>query len=209
MFRKKPPTPSIPPEAMIVGLGNPGPEYAGTRHNVGFDLIDQLAKKHHIRVDIRKHRAVYGQGIVEGKSVLLVKPLTYMNLSGQAVSTIAKAFGIKPASILVVADELDLPLARVRMKPKGGPGGHNGHRSLIASLGTQEYPRIRIGIGKGGPDTIDHVLNRFRPDERKAIEEALDLAKKGCEIWLTDGIEKAASFVNTSSRGDAKGDEPG
>lgn len=193
---------------MIVGLGNPGPEYAGTRHNVGFELIDHLAKKHQIRVDTRKHRAVYGQGMIEGKSVLLVKPLTYMNLSGQAVIAIAKAYGISPASILVVADELDLPLAKVRMKPKGGPGGHNGHRSLIASLGTQEYPRVRIGIGKGGPDTIDHVLNRFRPDERQAIEDALATVIKGCEIWLIDGIEKAASFVNTSANaGSADKDE--
>ena len=193
---------------MIVGLGNPGPEYAGTRHNVGFDLIDHLAKKHHIRVDTRKHRAVYGQGMIEGRSVLLVKPLTYMNLSGQAVTAIAKSYGIAPGAILVVADDLDLPLAKVRMKPKGGPGGHNGHRSLIASLGTQEYPRVRIGIGKGGPDTIDHVLNRFRPDERQAIEDALSTVIKGCEMWLVDGIEKAASFVNTSANaGSADKDE--
>lgn len=194
--RRKPAGLTLQPEALIVGLGNPGAEYAGTRHNVGFELIDRLAKVHGVRIDVRKHRAVYGFGMIDGHPVALVKPLTYMNLSGQAVAAIMRSFGLKPGSVLVVADDMDLPIGRVRMKPKGGPGGHNGHRSIIASVGTQEYPRIRIGIGKEG-EAVDHVLSRFTPHERDSIDAAIDRSIRGCELWLSEGVERAASWVNT------------
>jgi PTH1 family peptidyl-tRNA hydrolase len=166
---------------------------------VGFDVVERLAKVHGGKLDLRKHRAVYTVANIDGREVLLVKPLTYMNLSGQAVAAISRQYGIKPERILVIGDDLDLPTGKVRMKPKGGPGGHNGHRSIIASLGTQEYPRLRVGIGKGGSETIGHVLNRFRPEERPLIEDAIELCIEGCEIWLREGIEKAASWVNTRS----------
>ncbi|HRI43825.1 MAG TPA: aminoacyl-tRNA hydrolase [Fimbriimonadaceae bacterium] len=202
LFRKKKPEPAAPPEAMIVGLGNPGPEYAGTRHNVGFDAVERLAKRHRAKLDVRKHRAVYGIAKIEGRSVLLIRPLTYMNLSGQAVAALARQYGIPPEQILVISDDMDLDLGRVRMKPKGGAGGHNGHRSIIASLGSQDYPRIKIGIGRGGPNATDHVLDKFHPDERQTIDAALDRATRGCEIWLEAGLERATSWVNSGEAHD-------
>jgi len=162
MFKKKA-QPIAPPEWIVVGLGNPGPEYRGTRHNVGFDVVDLLAERHKIKLDKSKHRSRYGIGVVGDTTVLLVKPLTYMNLSGQAVAPLAREHGIKPERILVVADDLDMKVGRVRLKPKGSAGGHNGHKSLIASLGTQEYPRLKIGIGSvDRTETIDHVLGAFK-----------------------------------------------
>lgn len=201
LFRKKKTPPAAPPEAMIVGLGNPGPEYAGTRHNVGFDAVERLAREHRAKLDIRKHRAVYCLATLEGRSVLLVRPLTYMNLSGQAVAALARQYGLPPERILVISDDLDLALGRVRMKPKGGAGGHNGHRSIIAALGTQEYPRLKIGIGRGEAGASDHVLDKFHPDERPTIDEALALAVRGCEVWLAEGLERAISWVNSGGDG--------
>lgn len=197
MFRRKPVPPSLPPEWLIVGLGNPGPEYSGTRHNVGFDAIDRLAKAHGIRMDVRKHRAVLGTGQIGGVPVVLCKPMTYMNLSGQAVAPILKQYGLKPERLVVIADELDLPAGKVRMRPKGGAAGHNGHRSIQGSLGTQEYPRIRIGVDS--PDdraTVDHVLSKFHPTERKVIDEALARTLAGIETLVAEGIEKALTVVN-------------
>lgn len=182
---------------MIVGLGNPGPEYAGTRHNVGFAAIDRLSEKHRIKLDKSKHRARFGLGQLDETPVILVKPLTYMNLSGQAVAPLAREYGIKPDRILVIADELDIPIGKLKMKPKGGPGGHNGHRSLIASLGTQEYPRIRIGIGKvGKSDTIDHVLGSFNPEEKVVISELIERTCQICGVLLSQGLDRALSFAN-------------
>ena len=172
MFRKKQ-TPQVVPEWMIVGLGNPGPEYRGTRHNVGFEVIDEIAAKHRIQVSTRRHQALYGTGEVDGYRVALVKPMTYMNLSGQAVAQIAKSFGVVPKHIIVVADDLDMEVGKVRRRMKGSSGGHNGHKSIIASLRTEDYPRVKIGIGKSGP-TIDHVLSRFNPEEREKIMAAID-----------------------------------
>lgn len=181
---------------MIVGLGNPGPEYAGTRHNVGFDVVEALARETGSRIDVRKHRAVYGLAEIDGVTALLVRPLTFMNLSGQAVSALAKDYRIQPDHILVVADDLDLDVGRVRLKPKGGAGGHNGHRSIIQSLGTDEYPRLRIGIGKGGDATVEHVLSRFSPSEREAIGDAVGISVEACRRWLIEGVERTASWVN-------------
>jgi PTH1 family peptidyl-tRNA hydrolase len=181
----------------VVGLGNPGPEYKGTRHNVGFDVIERLAEKHRIKLDKSKHRARYGVGRVGESTVVLVKPLTYMNLSGQAVAPLAKEYSIAPDRILVVADDLDLVVGRLRLKPKGSAGGHNGHKSLIQSLGTQEYPRLKIGIGSvDRSQTIDHVLGAFKGDEREIIARSLARATEGVERIVEDGVERAQSFIN-------------
>jgi PTH1 family peptidyl-tRNA hydrolase len=182
---------------MIVGLGNPRPEYRGTRHNVGFEVVDLLSERHRIKLDENKHRARYGIGLIEGEPVALVKPMTYMNRSGEAVVAIAKSYGIEPAKILVITDDLDLPVGRLRMKPKGSAGGHNGHRSIIASLGTTEYPRIKIGIGSVDKQaTVDHVLGPFHPDERDTIRLLLAQSADGVAVWLRDGMERAISTVN-------------
>jgi peptidyl-tRNA hydrolase, PTH1 family len=181
---------------MIVGLGNPGGEYKGTRHNVGFEVLDRLRESHKIKMDRSRHRAQIGLGKIDGVEVVLVKPLTYMNLSGDAIAPLAKQYEIKPEKILVVADDLDLPVAKVKLKPKGSAGGHNGHKSLIARLRTTEYPRIKIGIGKGDSATIDHVLSTFDREERVDIGAALDRAVRGVEIAVTEGLERAMNYVN-------------
>ena len=196
MFRKKPAV-EIPSTWMIVGLGNPGGEYQRTRHNVGFDLIDVIADKYKVKISKAKHNARFGTAVIENEGVLLVKPLTFMNKSGQSVAPLAREHSLKPDRILVVADDLDLDLGRTRLRAKGSAGGHNGHKSLITNLGTDEYPRIKIGIGSVDRDeTIDHVLSKFNPEERKSIDDAIDRAIRGIEILLGQGMDPALQFLN-------------
>lgn len=194
MFRRRPKV-EVVPEWIIVGLGNPGGEYSGTRHNVGFETIDRLAASHRIKLDRSKHRSRYGVGSIRETAVALVKPLTYMNLSGQAVAPMAREWQIPPERILVIADDLDLATGTVKVRRKGSAGGHNGHKSLIHMLRSEEYPRIKIGIGKDG-ETIDHVLSRFHPDERATIDDAIAKATKAVETMLTDGLERAMMWAN-------------
>ncbi|HWD37470.1 MAG TPA: aminoacyl-tRNA hydrolase [Fimbriimonas sp.] len=197
MFRRAAKQPLIEPEWLIVGLGNPGPEYRGTRHNLGFEVIDRLAERNRIKLDKSKHRSRFGFGEIDGHGVLLVKPLTYMNLSGQAVAPMAREYRLKPDRVLVIADDTDLVPGRIRLKPQGSAGGHNGHKSLIAALGTTEYPRMKIGIGRVGRDeTIDHVLSGFAPDERAVIDEALIRAAKAVETVVTEGLEAGLNEAN-------------
>jgi peptidyl-tRNA hydrolase, PTH1 family len=208
MFRKKPRV-ELVPEWMLVGLGNPGPEYRGTRHNVGFDLIDLIAERSRIKLDRSKHRARYGVGKVGQTTAILVKPLTYMNLSGQAVAPLAREYGIPPGRILVVADEMDLPVGRMRIRPGGSAGGHNGHKSIIHSLGTQEYPRIRIGIGGGGGgQAVQHVLGSFRPEDRLRIREVLESAAEAVECALESGVEPCMARFNGIGKADGGAAEP-
>ena len=166
-----------------------------------FEVIDRLSEQFKIKLDRSKHHARFGLGMIGETTVLLMKPLTYMNLSGQAVAPLAKQLGIKPERILVIADDLDLALGRVRLKPKGSPGGHNGHKSLVHSLGTQEYPRLKIGIGKGKDETIDHVLGSFRPEERDAIESAYDKCADTLDAVLREGLEAGMNIANVGELG--------
>jgi peptidyl-tRNA hydrolase, PTH1 family len=198
MFFKRKPKPGVKPEWMIVGLGNPGAEYSGTRHNVGFETVDRLAAKHRIRLDRSKHRARYGIGFLGDIPVALVKPLTFMNLSGQAVAPFAREWEIAPEQILVVADDLDLDVGVVKIRRGGSAGGHNGHKSIIHHLRTQDYPRAKIGIGKAG-ETIDHVLSRFAPEEQAAIDDSLAKAARSVEIAVTEGLERAMMATNERS----------
>jgi PTH1 family peptidyl-tRNA hydrolase len=201
MFRRKP-KPEISPEWLIVGLGNPGGEYRGTRHNVGFEVVDRLAAKHRIEFNKGRHRAVSGAGKIGGVQVALAKPLTFMNLSGQAVAAIARQYGLKPERILVIADDMDLVVGRVRLKPKGSAGGHNGHKSIIQSLGSEEYPRLKIGIGQPARGGIDHVLSGFDQNERPVIDDAVRHAVEACEAVTSHGVERAMSMVNLPQKGD-------
>lgn len=197
LFFKRAKKPALPPEWLIVGLGNPGPEYSGTRHNVGFDVIDRLAAKHRIKVRSAKHRALFGEGDVEGTWVVIAKPLTYMNLSGNAVAALARQFGIQPQKVLVIADDLDLPVGTVRLRSKGSAGGHNGHKSIIEGLKTEEYPRIKIGIGtEDRDDAIDHVLSKFKPSERGQVDEAQEETVRAVEGVLREGLERTMGWVN-------------
>ncbi len=182
---------------LIVGLGNPGTQYAGTRHNVGWEVIERLSSRHRIPVKRRTMRSVLGDGVIEGKRAILARPMTYMNLSGEAVGAISRMYRIPPEQIIVVVDDVALPLGRLRLRLKGSCGGHNGLESIERHLSTQEYPRVRIGVGGARPgELIDHVLSKFRPDERAAIAEALDLAADAVEMALRDGFEQAMNVYN-------------
>lgn len=183
------------PEIMIVGLGNPGPEYKGTRHNVGFEVIDLLAERHKVRGSTFKHQARYSIGPIGPVSVILVKPMTFMNLSGKAVAALSRTYKIPPERILVVSDDLDLDTGKTKMKPKGGSGGHNGHKSIIALLHTEEYPRLKIGIGKS-EDTVDHVLTKFQPEEREHIQRAVLRAVDACTEFVSNGLDAAMRVCN-------------
>lgn len=202
MFWKKH-GPELRPEWLIVGLGNPGGEYKGTRHNVGFEVLDRLSERNKIKIGKAKHRALSGLGKIAETGVLLVKPLTYMNLSGQAVAPHARDHEIKADHVFVVADDLDLPVGKLRLKLNGSAGGHNGHKSLIQYLGTQDYPRLKIGIGKGGRgETIDHVLGTFDRHEREVIDEVLQVSVKVCEELARGGIQAALRAVEEFNRND-------
>ncbi len=185
---------------LIVGLGNPGEKYEKTRHNIGFDVVDIIADNW--QLDWRKNsrfKGNYGEGSVPrvGK-IHLLKPLTYMNDSGQAVRAVCDWYKFSPDSILIIYDDLDLPVGKLRLRLSGSAGGHNGMKSIISHLGTDQFPRLRIGIKKTdlGKDTIGHVLGKFSPDEQPDIKEALKLAPDVIETALTDGLEKAMSRYN-------------
>lgn len=162
---------------------------------MGFEVVEELAKRHRLPLNRSKHSGLVASGAIGGVPVLLLKPLTYMNLSGRSVAAHAREHELPPARVLVVADDLDLPTGKVRMRPKGSAGGHNGHKSIIEKLGTTEYPRLRIGIGSEGP-AIEHVLSRFEPEERPLIQAAVVRAADAIEVLLRDGLEPAISFAN-------------
>lgn len=179
---------------LIVGLGNPGREYQDTRHNVGFWWVDELAQSHKInfKSDLKFH-GLTGRGILHGHEVLLLKPQTFMNVSGRAVGALAKFYKIEPAEILVVHDELDLQPGIVRLKIGGGHGGHNGLKDIIAQLGTKDFWRLRFGIGHPGERTevSNYVLNDPRPEERELIHEAMHKAHNTAHLVITEKTEAA------------------
>ena len=196
---------------LIVGLGNPGTKYAQTRHNVGFDLLDILAKRWQISLSdspgerLRQHKqfqGIYGEGFgSHNAKVRLLKPQTFMNLSGQSVRATIDWFKLPPESVLVVYDDLDLPLGKIRLRMSGSAGGHNGMKSIISHLGTQNFPRVRIGIGKsaGEKDTISHVLGKFSAVETPIVSEVIYLVNDAIEMSLKQGMEKAMSLYNSRS----------
>lgn len=184
---------------IIAGLGNPGRQYAHTRHNVGFDAIDVLAEKYNIKVENAKGRALTGSGRIEGQSVLLVKPLTYMNLSGESVRALTDFYKIDETSqLIVIYDDISLPPGQLRIREKGSAGGHNGIKSIISHLGGQEFLRIKVGVGEkpAGWDLADYVLSRFAEDDRKKVEEALERAADAAVCLMTDGVEAAMNEYN-------------
>lgn len=183
---------------VIVGLGNPGKQYADNRHNIGFMVVDRLAKQHGLAFTRMMHKGLTALGEIEGHKVALVKPQTYMNLSGDAVGPIVRFYKSPPGDVLVIYDELDLPLGQLRMRPKGGAGGHNGMKSILARLGTEDFPRLRIGVGRppGRQDPKDYVLNNFSKEELAVLETTFDKALAGIQRWLTEGIDAAMNLVN-------------
>ena len=187
----------------IVGLGNPGPEYSGTRHNVGFDVVDELARRW--SVTLRKWKTTANLVVVKDRDVLLVEPKTFMNDSGLAVSAVMAFYKIQPADVLVIVDEIQLPLGRLRLRRSGSAGGHNGLKSVIAHVG-QEFPRLRIGVERGQPESAlrHHVLSKFPPKEHKVVERAVSRAADAVETFVSDGLQVAMNRFNVA--GDNGGD---
>ncbi len=184
---------------LIFGLRNPTARYANTRHNAGAMAVQRLAKRHDIEFQQRTNGTVVGRGDLWGRDVRLILPGTYMNVSGDVVGPLVRRFGRRLDSILIVIDEMDLPLGIVRLRPYGSAGGHNGMKSIISALGTQEFPRLRIGVGRpenGGIDPIQHVLARFRPDEQKLLDAGLDRAADCMELLIRSGINEAMNEFN-------------
>lgn len=190
---------SSPCEYLVVGLGNPGSQYEATRHNVGFRAVDALAKEAGVKIDRAKFQALTAQATVGGVRVLLMKPQTYMNLSGVAVKQAADFYKVPPERVLVLFDDIDLDVGRLRIRRNGSAGGHNGIKSIISSLGSQEFPRIKIGVGaKPHPDydLADWVLSRFTLVEQKLLDPAIEHAAEAVPVIFTQGIERASSQFN-------------
>ena len=181
---------------MVVGLGNPGPEYDKTRHNIGFELVDEMAKERDLKW--KRDRKFRAKITSITSSLVLAKPITYMNLSGTAVARLARFHKLKPDQILVVYDDVDLPIGRLRFRANGSAGGHNGIKSIIEYLGTKEFARLKIGIGAAGgrEAMVDHVLGRFDQEEWREMQKVLAIAADGVNCALSDGLDAAMNQFN-------------
>ncbi|MBA2176994.1 aminoacyl-tRNA hydrolase [Halobacillus locisalis] len=182
----------------IVGLGNPGKKYEKTRHNIGFMVLDELADQNHWSLTQKKFRGVYTAEHVDGEKVLLLKPQTYMNLSGESVRAFMDYYDIDVEDVLVVYDDLDLPPGKIRLRKKGGHGGHNGIRNMIDHLGTKEFKRLRVGIGRPeAPATvIDYVLGEFPKSESEAVADSIEQSVKACEAWIGMSFNEVMNEFN-------------
>ena len=188
---------------IIAGLGNPDRQYEGTRHNVGFDVIDRLADKYNIAVDVKKHRAMLGKGVIEGQKVILAKPQTYMNLSGESIRSLVDYYKIDGEhELLVIYDDINLGVGQLRIREKGSAGGHNGIKNIIAHLGTQVFPRIRVGVGEKPSryDLADYVLGHFSKAEKELMEEGYDHAVDAAGMILSGRIGDAMSEYNRKKK---------
>ena len=183
---------------IIAGLGNPGSRYQMTRHNMGFDVIDLLVERHRIPQSGVKFNAMYGKGMIGGQSVILMKPLSYMNLSGGPVQQMASFFKISPEQLIVIHDDIDLAPGQLRIRKKGSAGGHNGMKDIIQKLGTEEFCRIRVGVGAKPKDwdLADYVLSRFDAQERALADEAIAQAADAVELIMTEGVDAAMNHFN-------------
>ena len=184
---------------IIVGLGNPTAQYEGTRHNVGFDVIDKIAEKNHISMDIRKHRAFCGKGVIAGQKVILAKPQTYMNLSGESVRSLVDYYKIdEEEELIVIYDDISLDVGQLRIRKKGSAGGHNGIKNIIAHLGHSVFPRIKVGVGEKPKqyDLADYVLGHFTKEEQEVMEEGYCKASDAIEMMVSGEIDAAMNEYN-------------
>jgi len=182
---------------IIVGLGNPGRQYDGTRHNVGFHVIDLLAQRHNIKVNKLKHKALYGEGFWAGEKVILAKPQTFMNLSGESVRDMVEFYKIEPENLIVVYDDIDIDTGLLRIRMKGSAGSHNGMKSIIYQVQSQDFPRVRIGIGRPEfEDLSSYVLGKFTKDEIPLIKDAIENASDAIEMIVEKGIDLAMNRYN-------------
>lgn len=188
---------------IIAGLGNPTKEYNGTRHNVGFDAIDAIAKKYKIDVDSKKHKGIYGTGYIEGYKVILVKPQTYMNLSGESIREFIDYYKVEPEDELIILyDDIDLDVGQLRIRKKGSAGGHNGIKSIIAHVGTQSFLRVKIGVGEKPKqmDLADYVLGHFSKDERQLVDASIANVVEAVELMITKDADAAMNVYNQKVR---------
>lgn len=188
---------------LIVGLGNPGRQYEHTRHNVGFDVMDAIAEKYNISISEKKHRALCGKGVINGVKVVLAKPQTFMNLSGESVESLLSYYKLDPEEeMLVIYDDISLAPGNLRIRKKGSAGGHNGIKNIIAQTGTQNFLRIKVGVGEKpkGWDLADYVLGRFDEDDRAAVEEAIGHAVLAAELMLQGEVDAAMNEFNAKKK---------
>lgn len=172
---------------LIVGLGNPGRKYRNTRHNIGFMVVDELLARHGFKLDRKKFKGDYCMEVLNGQKVIFLEPQTYMNLSGNAVRPLMDYYGVETENLLVIYDDLDLPTGKIRLRAKGGHGGHNGMRSLIEHLGTKDFNRIRFGVGRpeNAMPVVDYVLQRFAKEEQDVIQASIEKSADACEEWIS------------------------
>jgi peptidyl-tRNA hydrolase, PTH1 family len=187
---------------LVIGLGNPGRQYAGTRHNVGFDVLDLLAGRHRLEWESAPADALMARW--RAASALLAKPLTFMNLSGHAIGELLRFYKIEAPDVFVIVDDANLELGRLRARPSGSAGGHNGLKSIISALGTEEFARLRVGVGRGDArrDLADHVLAKFDPDERIDVAEAVGRAADAAELFVAEGMTPVMNRFNRKEDGD-------
>ncbi|NLK03165.1 MAG: aminoacyl-tRNA hydrolase [Clostridiales bacterium] len=183
---------------IIIGLGNPTEKYQATRHNVGWDAITRISDDYRIPLNQKKHKALCGSGYIEGVKVILAQPLTYMNLSGESVRELVDFYKVDIEDIIIIYDDISLDVGQLRIRKKGSPGGHNGIKSIISHLGTDEFARIKVGVGNKPKDwdLADYVLSRFKEEEEKDIREALKDSSDACRMIITNGIDAAMNQYN-------------
>jgi PTH1 family peptidyl-tRNA hydrolase len=188
---------------LVAGLGNPGEKYAATPHNLGFLVVERLAARHSIRMSRKECQALVGQGTIRGAAVMLAEPQTYMNLSGVAIKPLLVKNELAPADLILIYDELDLPWGTLRVKPKGSAAGHNGAADVIEKLGTQEFPRIRMGVHPGHPISsgVDYLLAGFNRQQRESLDTFIDLGADAAESIIAEGVEKSMTEFNRRARG--------
>lgn len=187
---------------IIAGLGNPTKTYEGTRHNIGFDMIDAIADKYNIDVTTKKYKALTGKGRIDGVPVILAKPQTYMNLSGESIRDIADFYKIPAENIIIIYDDISLEVGQLRIRKKGSAGGHNGIKNIIAHLGTQEFPRIKVGIGSKpeGWDLADYVLSKYSKAERECLRDAQQDVAGAAALMVHDDVDGAMNQYNGKKR---------
>jgi peptidyl-tRNA hydrolase, PTH1 family len=188
---------------IIVGLGNPGKEYQNTRHNIGFQVIDAIAEKNHITVKEKKHKALIGKGMVAGQKAVLVKPQTYMNLSGESVRDVIDFYKVdERTELIVISDDISLDVGQIRIRKKGSAGGHNGLKNIILHLGHDQFQRIKMGVGEKpqGYDLADYVLGHFAKEEQKVLEDSIERAAEAVELMMSEGADAAMNRYNQKNK---------
>ncbi|ASW42083.1 aminoacyl-tRNA hydrolase [Clostridium isatidis] len=181
---------------LIVGLGNPGKEYDNTRHNIGFETVDYIANKYNIDINRKKFKGVCGEGFINNTKVILLKPSTYMNLSGESVAEAMNFYKLKNEDLIIIYDDISLEVGRLRIREKGSAGGHNGIKSIISNLSSEAFPRIKIGVGQPKGDLVYHVLGKFNKEEMEILKEVVEAASVGVETIIKDGTKEAMNKLN-------------